>query len=120
MDVGAGPRRLVLAASATHVASWRTNKQQLLRDGLTGLPSRLLLMSRLEASRTTSRATCVLRETVHRECRDNNGLDNRGNSPSADCVDQTTGTGTARTANTWTDNVGVTSLPPGLCQPPPP
>jgi diguanylate cyclase (GGDEF)-like protein len=40
----------VLAASATHMASWRTNEQQLLRDGLTGLPSRLLLMSRLESA----------------------------------------------------------------------
>jgi diguanylate cyclase (GGDEF)-like protein len=40
----------VLAASATHMASWRTNEQQLLRDALTGLPSRLLLMSRLESA----------------------------------------------------------------------
>jgi diguanylate cyclase len=39
----------VLAASVTHIASWRTNEQQLLRDPLTGLPSRVLLMSRLEA-----------------------------------------------------------------------
>ena len=30
----------VLAASLTHVASWRTNEQQLLRDPLTGLPNR--------------------------------------------------------------------------------
>jgi diguanylate cyclase (GGDEF)-like protein len=40
----------VLAASVTHIASWRTNEQQLLRDPLTGLPSRVLLMSRLEAA----------------------------------------------------------------------
>src|SRR4051812_35866528 len=40
----------VLAASLTHVASWRTNEQQLLRDPLTGLPSRLLLMSRLQSA----------------------------------------------------------------------
>ncbi|MEA2321008.1 MAG: hypothetical protein QOD81_858 [Solirubrobacteraceae bacterium] len=40
----------VLAASLTHIASWRTNEQQLLRDPLTGLPSRVLLMSRLEAA----------------------------------------------------------------------
>ena len=40
----------VLAASLTHMASWRTNEQQLLRDPLTGLPSRLSLMSRLEAA----------------------------------------------------------------------
>ena len=38
----------VLAASITHMASWRTNEQQLLADPLTGLPSRLRLMSRLE------------------------------------------------------------------------
>jgi diguanylate cyclase len=40
----------VLAASLTHIASWRTNEQQLLRDPLTGLPSRLQLMSRLHAA----------------------------------------------------------------------
>jgi diguanylate cyclase len=40
----------VLAASLTHIASWRTNEQQLLRDPLTGLPSRLLLMSRLQSA----------------------------------------------------------------------
>ncbi|MEA2381974.1 MAG: hypothetical protein QOH72_1945 [Solirubrobacteraceae bacterium] len=40
----------VLAASLTHIASWRTNEQQLLRDPLTGLPSRLLLMNRLQAA----------------------------------------------------------------------
>ena len=40
----------VLAASLTHIASWRTNEQQLLSDPLTGLPSRLLLMNRLEAA----------------------------------------------------------------------
>jgi diguanylate cyclase (GGDEF)-like protein len=40
----------VLAASLTHVASWRTNEQQLLRDPLTGLPSRLLLMNRLQGA----------------------------------------------------------------------
>ncbi len=38
----------VLAASVTHMASWRTNEQQLLADPLTGLPSRLRLVSRLE------------------------------------------------------------------------
>ena len=40
----------VLAASLTHVASWRTNEQQLLRDPLTGLPSRLLLDDRLQSA----------------------------------------------------------------------
>jgi len=40
----------VLAASLTHIASWRTNEQQLLRDPLTGLPSRLQLMSRLQSA----------------------------------------------------------------------
>jgi diguanylate cyclase (GGDEF)-like protein len=40
----------VLAASLTHMASWRSNEQQLLRDPLTGLPSRLLLMSRLQSA----------------------------------------------------------------------
>jgi diguanylate cyclase (GGDEF)-like protein len=40
----------VLAASATHMASWRTNEQQLLRDALTGLPSRLMLMTRLSSA----------------------------------------------------------------------
>jgi diguanylate cyclase (GGDEF)-like protein len=40
----------VLAASLTHMASWRTNEEQLLRDPLTGLPSRLLLMHRLQSA----------------------------------------------------------------------
>ena len=40
----------VLAASVTHITSWRTNEQQLLRDPVTGLPSRVLLMNRLEAA----------------------------------------------------------------------
>jgi hypothetical protein len=33
-----------------------------------------------------------------------------------DCRDDTTGTGTANTANTWKDNQGSTSQPPGLCR----
>jgi diguanylate cyclase (GGDEF)-like protein len=41
---GAG---FVVAAGAVHVVAWRTNETQLLRDPLTGLPSRLVLRSRL-------------------------------------------------------------------------
>jgi diguanylate cyclase (GGDEF)-like protein len=37
----------VLAASAAHIVAWRTNENQLLRDPLTGLPSRLLFNNRL-------------------------------------------------------------------------
>jgi diguanylate cyclase (GGDEF)-like protein len=37
----------VLAASAAHIVAWRTNENQLLRDPLTGLPSRLLFNTRL-------------------------------------------------------------------------
>jgi diguanylate cyclase (GGDEF)-like protein len=37
----------VLAASAAHVVAWRTNENQLLRDPLTGLPSRLLFSNRV-------------------------------------------------------------------------
>src|SRR4051812_665361 len=37
----------VLAASAAHVVAWRTNENQLLRDPLTGLPSRLLFNNRV-------------------------------------------------------------------------
>jgi diguanylate cyclase len=37
----------VLAASAVHVIAWRTNENHLLRDPLTGLPSRLLFLHRL-------------------------------------------------------------------------
>jgi diguanylate cyclase (GGDEF)-like protein len=37
----------VLAASAAHIVAWRTNENQLLRDPLTGLPSRLLFINRL-------------------------------------------------------------------------
>lgn len=38
-----------------------------------------------------------------------------GSSVSTDCRDETTGTGTLGTANTWTGNFGVTSFPAGLC-----
>jgi diguanylate cyclase (GGDEF)-like protein len=37
----------VLAASAAHIVAWRTNENQLLRDPLTGLPSRLLFSNRV-------------------------------------------------------------------------
>ena len=37
----------MLAASAAHIVAWRTNENQLLRDPLTGLPSRLLFNNRL-------------------------------------------------------------------------
>ena len=37
----------VLAASTAHIIAWRTNENQLLRDPLTGLPSRLLFLNRL-------------------------------------------------------------------------
>lgn len=40
----------VLAASGVHIVAWRTNEIQLLRDPLTGLPSRVLFLSRLKAS----------------------------------------------------------------------
>jgi hypothetical protein len=36
-------------------------------------------------------------------------------SVSTDCRDQTTGGGTAGTANSWTGNTGATSFPTGLC-----
>ena len=40
----------VLAASAVHVVAWRTNENHLLRDPLTGLPSRLLFLHRLSGA----------------------------------------------------------------------
>jgi diguanylate cyclase (GGDEF)-like protein len=40
----------VLAASAAHVVAWRTNENQLLRDPLTGLPSRVLFLNRLSGA----------------------------------------------------------------------
>jgi diguanylate cyclase (GGDEF)-like protein len=40
----------VLAASAAHIVAWRTNENQLLRDPLTGLPSRVLFVNRLTAA----------------------------------------------------------------------
>ena len=40
----------VLAASAAHVVAWRANETQLLRDPLTGLPSRLMFSHRLESA----------------------------------------------------------------------
>ncbi len=38
----------VLAASVAHVVAWRTNENQLLRDALTGLPSRVLYLNNLK------------------------------------------------------------------------
>lgn len=38
----------------------------------------------------------------------------RGNFP-YDCEDDSTGSGTAGTANTWVDNNGVTDNPNGIC-----
>ena len=38
----------VLAASVAHIVAWRTNENQLLRDPLTGLPSRLLYLNNLK------------------------------------------------------------------------
>jgi diguanylate cyclase len=40
----------VLAASVAHIVAWRTNENQLLRDPLTGLPSRVLFLTRLSAA----------------------------------------------------------------------
>jgi diguanylate cyclase (GGDEF)-like protein len=40
----------VLAASVAHIVAWRTNENQLLRDPLTALPSRLLFLNRLSAA----------------------------------------------------------------------
>jgi diguanylate cyclase (GGDEF)-like protein len=40
----------VLAASVAHIVAWRTNENQLLRDPLTSLPSRLLFLNRLSAA----------------------------------------------------------------------
>ena len=41
-------------------------------------------------------------------------------SAAVDCQDDSTGGGTAGTANTWTGNTGTTTQPAGLCSPPPP
>lgn len=41
-----------------------------------------------------------------------------GSAPN-DCVDASSGGGTANTANTWTNNYGDTSSPPGICTPAP-
>jgi diguanylate cyclase len=38
----------VLGASVAHVVAWRTNENQLLRDPLTGLPSRVLYLNNLK------------------------------------------------------------------------
>jgi diguanylate cyclase (GGDEF)-like protein len=55
----------VLAASVAHIVAWRTNENQLLRDPLTGLPSRLLYLNNLKLAlerlgRGPSRAVAVL------------------------------------------------------------
>jgi hypothetical protein len=53
--------------------------------------------------------------TAHVAVTANTALDNT----KWDCQDESAGTGTAGTANTWTDNLGGTSSPAGLCSPPP-
>ncbi len=58
-------RGFVLAASVAHVVAWRTNENQLLRDPLTGLPSRLLYLNNLKLAlerlgRGPSRSVAVL------------------------------------------------------------
>ncbi len=55
----------VLAASVAHIVAWRTNENQLLRDPLTGLPSRVLYLNNLKlalerAARNPGRAVAVL------------------------------------------------------------
>ena len=40
------------------------------------------------------------------------------NIEGVDCEDDSTGTGTLGTNNTWTNNLGVTSDPTGLCTDP--
>jgi diguanylate cyclase (GGDEF)-like protein len=55
----------VLAASVAHIVAWRTNENQLLRDPLTGLPSRLLYLNNLRLAlerlgRGPSRSVAVL------------------------------------------------------------
>ncbi|MEU8586775.1 right-handed parallel beta-helix repeat-containing protein [Streptomyces sp. NPDC048664] len=39
-----------------------------------------------------------------------------GGSAVLDCEDDTTGSGTAGTANTWTDDIGATDQPAGICE----
>ena len=43
--------------------------------------------------------------------------DFRGNRVT-DCFDETSGAGTAGTANVWTNDLGITDSPNGLCSPP--
>jgi hypothetical protein len=50
----------------------------------------------------------------------NNIHDNNwGSTATTDCADGSSGGGTANTANTWTNNIGATSSPPGICSPAP-
>ncbi len=45
----------VLAASVAHIVAWRTNENQLLRDPLTGLPSRAAVPQQPQACARTAR-----------------------------------------------------------------
>ena len=40
------------------------------------------------------------------------------NNDDLDCLDETHGSGTAGTDNTWIDNTGDTEQPNGICDPP--
>ena len=45
----------------------------------------------------------------------NNVLNNQASSNAPDCEDDSIGTGTAHTANTWSGDHGTTSVPAGIC-----
>jgi parallel beta-helix repeat protein len=70
--------------------------------------------SRIVGNRVTANRDGIDVQTGGNVVRDN---DARGNQDT-DCDDETTGTGTAGTDNTWTGNQGVTSDPDGLCAAP--
>jgi parallel beta-helix repeat protein len=52
-------------------------------------------------------------DTHNNVFQENSAFNNGGH----DCRDDSSGSGTAHTANTWKNNRGVTQLPPGICRP---
>jgi parallel beta-helix repeat protein len=61
------------------------------------------------------RGVALWNDSTNNQLADNDATGNGG----IDCQDDSTGTGTAGTANAWTGNLGEDADPPGICQPPP-
>ena len=88
---------------------------------ITGRSNGIRIQPNTEQTSSTSIADNVVRNSSNNGIwlESGTGIEVSGNlsldSGSTDCVDASTGSGTAGTANTWTSNIGRTSDPTDLC-----